>query len=69
MFLEGITTALCEISTKLDILIEARRFDPGEEPGGTEGPEKEKRNEKELREGINNLISYDPFRKKRSEDE
>lgn len=69
MFLEGIVTALCEISTKLDILIEAQRLDSDGEADGPEGPVKEKRTEKELREGINNLMSYDPFRKKRRDDE
>ncbi len=69
MFFHDIVTALGEISSKLDVLIQARRPDPGGEADGGEEPEKEKRDEKELREGIANLMSYDPFRKKRSEDE
>jgi len=69
MFLNRIVTALSEISAKLDILIEIRRFDPGGETESAEEPAKEKKSEKELQEGIANLMSYDPFRKKRSADE
>lgn len=69
MFSDRIATALYAISAKLDILIEAQRPGSAEAPDGGDGSEKEKRNEKELREGIANLMSYDPFRKKRSGDE